>query len=53
MFFREELMRARQDDLLREAERIRLAARARRTRRTAAAVMAARQAAGWLERRAL
>ena len=53
MFFHDELMRARQHDLLREAARIRLAAQARRARRTAAALILARPRAGRPEGRAL
>jgi len=46
MSFHDELIRTRQDDLLREAARIRLAAQARRARRTAAALILARPRAG-------
>jgi hypothetical protein len=50
MSFHDELIRTRQDDLLREAARIRLAAQARRT---AAALILARPRAGRPEGRAL
>ena len=53
MSFHDELIRTRQDDLLREAARIRLAAQARRARRTAAALIPARPRAGRPEGRAL
>jgi hypothetical protein len=53
MSFHDELIRTRQDDLLREAARIRLAAQARRARRTAAALILARPRAGRPEGRAL
>jgi len=51
--FHDELIRTRQDDLLREAARIRLAAQARRARRTVAALILARPRASWPEGRAL
>jgi hypothetical protein len=53
MFFHDELMRARQHDLLREAAHIRLAAGARRARRTVAAPTLARPRASRPEGRAL
>ena len=53
MSFHDELIRTRQDDLLREAARIRLAAQARRARRTAAAPILARPRAGLPEGRVL
>jgi hypothetical protein len=53
MSFRDELIRTRQDDLLREAARIRLAAQARQARRTVAALILARPRAGRPEGRAL
>ena len=53
MSFHDELMRARQDDRLREAARNRLAAEARRARRTVAALILARPRAGRPEGRAL
>jgi len=53
MSFHDELIRARQDDLLREAARIRLAAQARQARRTAAALILARPRASRREGRAL
>ena len=42
MSFHDELIRTRQDDLLREAARIRLSAQARQARRTVAALILAR-----------
>jgi len=53
MSLHDELIRTRQDDLLREAARIRLAAQARRAQRTAAALILARPQAGRPEGRAL
>jgi hypothetical protein len=53
MFFHDELIRTRQDDLLREAARIRLAARARQARRSVAALIPARPRASRPEGRAL
>jgi hypothetical protein len=53
MSFHDELIRTRQDDLLREAARIRLAAQARRVRRTVAALILARPRASRPEGRAL
>jgi hypothetical protein len=53
MSFHDELIRTRQDDLLREAARICLAAQARQAQRTAAALILARPRAGRPEGRAL
>jgi hypothetical protein len=53
MSFHDELIRTRQDDLLREAARIRLAAQARQARRRLAALILARPRAGRPEGRAL
>jgi hypothetical protein len=53
MSFHDELMRARQHGLLREAARIRLAAQARRSQRPAAALILARPRASRPEGRAL
>ena len=53
MSFHDELLRTRQDDLLRERARIRLAAQARQARRTVAAVILARPRASRPEGRAL
>ena len=53
MFFHDELMRARQHDLLREPAHTRLAAGARRARQTVAAPALARPRAGRPEGRAL
>jgi len=53
MSFHDELIRTRQDDLLREAASIRLAAQARQARRTVAALILARLRASRPEGRAL
>jgi hypothetical protein len=53
MFFHDELMRAGQHGLLREAAHIRLAAEARRARQAVAAPAPARPRAGRPEGRAL